>query len=148
MDPLTIFGAVTGGISAAGAILKVLRTVVATTEKYQAAPELALATLRDVQMVHRNLIGLGRLQHKWRLLPQDRLSCIPLEDAKNTLVDCVSSLDELEDVLRPLDDPSLDAFSIMSRLAWLMNDSRIADLSKRLHNAQSSLGLMLVIMQQ
>ncbi|KAK0701312.1 hypothetical protein B0H67DRAFT_98263 [Lasiosphaeris hirsuta] len=147
MDTLTIFGAVTGGISATSSVLKLLQWAVATADKFQAAPEQALATLRDVQMIHRNLVGFGRLQEKWQLVPQDRLSCIPLEDTKNTLVDCISSLDELEDVLKPLDDPSLDALSLSSRLAWVMKDSRITDLSKRLHNAQSSLGLMLTIMQ-
>lgn len=149
MEPLTIFGAVTGGISAASEILKTLEWAIDTAGRVRAAPEQAHSTLRDVRMIRKNLEGFERLKdHLSSSVPQNRLAYIPLEDCKNTFIDCVSTLDELENVIRPLKDPSLDVLSLSNRLQWAMKDARIADLSKRVHNAQSSLGFMLTIMQQ
>lgn len=145
MDPITIFGAITGGVSAASEVADALGSVISKAQKIKAAPHFASATLRDVQMMRRNLLGFQNLQDG-DPATQDRLTCIPLEDAKNTFLDCITSLDQLEDVVRPLADPSLDPLSMMERLRWTMKDEKIGQLSRRVHNGQGSLGLMLTIL--
>lgn len=146
MDPITLLGAVTGGISAASEIATALNFVISKAQKVKAAPEFASATLRDVQMMRKNLLGFQNLQDG-NSITLDRLSCIPLEDAKNTFLDCITSLDQLEDVVKPLANPSLDPLSMIERLQWAMKDEKIGRLSQRVQNAQNSLGLMLTILQ-
>jgi hypothetical protein len=147
MDPLTIFGAVTGGISAASEIIKALEWVISIVSKVREAPEMATATLSDVSMMRRNMLQFQQLLESVTA-SQERLSYIRLEDTKNTFMDCVSSLDELENIIKPLVDPSLDPLALSVRLQWAMKDKRIEELSERVHNTQNSLGLMLIILQK
>ncbi|KAH6876368.1 hypothetical protein B0T10DRAFT_363700, partial [Thelonectria olida] len=146
MDPLTIFGAVTGGISAASETVKVLDKAITLASKVKEAPELAACTLRHVKMMRYNMIRFQQLldsgQHA-----RDRGLYIPLDDAQDTFTDCVTSLDELESLLKPLSDPGLGSLAMSERLEWAMKDNRINQLSKRVQDAQSSLGLMLTILQ-
>ena len=148
MDPLTILGAVQGGIGAATEILKTLNETVVAAERAFTIPDRALATIRDVHMIRSSLVAFERLQENISSVPSDRLSYIPLEDAKNTLINCVASLDGLEDVLRPLTDAELDAPSLGDCLRKIMESERTAGLSKRVSNSQCSLALMLTIMHQ
>jgi hypothetical protein len=147
MEALTVFGAVTGGISVASEILKALDKAIATASKVKDAPEQATTTLRDVRMMRQNMLRFQHLldtQHTSR----DRGAYIPLDDVQNTFTDCVTSLDELETLLKPLSDPSLQPMALAERFEWAMQDKKIELLSKRVHDAQASLGLMLTILQQ
>jgi hypothetical protein len=147
MEALTIFGAVTGGISVASEILKALDKAVSTASKVRDAPRQAITTLRDVRMIRRNMIRFQRLLDT-QSLNRDRGVYIPLDDAQNTFTDCVTSLDKLESLLKPLTDPNLQPMALIERLEWAMQDKQIELLSKRVHDAQASLGLMLTILQQ
>ncbi|RYP28042.1 hypothetical protein DL767_007373 [Monosporascus sp. MG133] len=144
MEALTIFGAVTGGISAASEILKALDKAISTASKIRGAPEQAISTLRDVRMMRLNMIRFQQLLDT-RTHAYDRESYIPLDDALNTFTDCVTSLDELESLLKPLTFTTRD-MDLADRLEWAMKDKRIELLSRRVHDAQSSLGLMLTIL--
>jgi len=146
MDPLTIFGAVAGAIGAATDISEALGGAISKVSQIRQAPETAVNTLRDVQMMRRNLVRFKQLETK-ASIPHDRLSYIPLRDAKNTFVDCVAVLDELETLVGGLADPSLDSMSLSSRMQWVAKEQQAARLTTRLGNAQNSLALMLTIMQ-
>jgi hypothetical protein len=147
MEALTIFGAVTGSISAASEVLKALDKAISTASKFKDAPEQAVSTLRDVKMMRANMVRFQSLLDK-QAHAHDRGVHIPLDDARDTFTDCVTSLDELENLLRPLSDPMLQPLDLVERLEWAMKDKRIEILSKRLHDAQASLGLMLTILSQ
>lgn len=71
-----------------------------------------------------------------------------MDDCQDTFTDCVKSLDELEDLLRPLSDPTLQPLAMSERLEWAMKDKDIERVSKRVQDAQASLGLMLTILQK
>lgn len=147
MDPLSIFGAVTGGISVTSEIFKALDKAISTAFKVKEAPELAVSTLRDVGMMRHNMLRFKQLLNS-EALARDRGLYIPLGDAQDAFSDCVTSLDELESLLKPLSDPGLQSLAMSERLEWAMKDKRINELSKRVRDAQSSLGLMLTILQQ
>lgn len=147
MDPLSIFGGVTGGISVTSETFKALDKAISTASKVKEAPELAVSTLRDVVMMRHNMLRFQQLLNS-EALARDRGLYIPLGDAQNTFSDCVTSLDELESLLKPLSDPGLQILAMSERLEWAMKDKRINELSKRARDAQSSLGLMLTILQQ
>ncbi|KAK7426592.1 hypothetical protein QQZ08_006922 [Neonectria magnoliae] len=146
MDPLSIFGAVTGGVSVTSEIFKTLDAAITMASKVKEAPELAVSTLRDVGMMRQNMLRFQQLLDS-EALARDRGLYIPLGDARNTFTDCVASLDELESLLKPLSDPGLQSLAMSERLEWAMKDKRINQLSKRVRDAQSSLGLMLTILQ-
>ncbi|KAH7151704.1 hypothetical protein B0J13DRAFT_619330 [Dactylonectria estremocensis] len=146
MDPLSIFGAVTGGISVTSEIFKALDKAISTASKVKEAPELAISTLRDVGMMRQNMLRFQQLLNS-QALAHERGLYIPLGDAQDTFTDCVTSLDELESLLKPLTDPGLQSLAMSERLEWAMKDKRINELSKRVRDAQSSLGLMLTILQ-
>ncbi|KAF7545771.1 hypothetical protein G7Z17_g8927 [Cylindrodendrum hubeiense] len=146
MDPLSIFGAVTGGISVTSEIFKALEKAISIASKVKEAPELAVSTLRDVGMMRHNMLRFQQLLDS-EALARERGLYIPLDDAQNTFTDCVTSLDELESLLKPLSDPGLQSLAMSERLEWAMKDKRINELSKRVRDAQSSLGLMLTILQ-
>ncbi len=147
MDPITIFGALTGGISATNEIVRALEKAISIASRIKSAPEAALSTLRDVNMMRRNMLMFQQLLDSGGGL-RDRGLYIPLDGAQNTFMDCVASLDELESHLRPLTDPSLQSLGMSARLEWVMKDTRTKELSKRVQNAQQSLGLMLTILQK
>lgn len=147
MDPLTIFGAVTGGISAASETLKVLDKAISVASRVKHAPELATSTLRYVRMMRSNMIRFRQLLDSGKLARERGLH-IPMDDCQDTFTDCVKSLDELEDLLRPLSDPTLQPLAMSERLEWAMKDKDIERVSKRVQDAQASLGLMLTILQK
>ncbi|KPM35059.1 hypothetical protein AK830_g11508 [Neonectria ditissima] len=146
MDPLSIFGAVTGGISVTSEIFKALDAAITIASRVKEAPDLAVSTLRDVGMMRQNMLRFQQLLDS-EALARERGLYIPLGDARNTFTDCVASLDELESLLKPLSDPGLQPLAMSERLEWAMKDKRINQLSKRVRDAQSSLGLMLTILQ-
>ncbi|KAI9163939.1 Transcription factor lepE [Paramyrothecium foliicola] len=145
MEALTIFGAVTGSISVASEILKALDKAVSTASRFKDAPEQAISTMRDLKMMRANMLRFKVLLDN-QTRSRDRGIHIPLEDARDTFTDCVASLDELENLTAPLGNPALQPLELVERLEWTMKDKRIEILSKRLHDAQSSLGLMLTIL--
>ncbi|CAG9989569.1 unnamed protein product [Clonostachys byssicola] len=145
MQALTVLGAVAGSISAASDVLTVLDHAVSTAAKVKDAPQQAVATLRDVRMMRSNMVRFQQLLDSQNHL-RDRGVYIPLDDTQNTFTDCITSLDELESLLKPLSDPNLKPLDLVARLEWVMKDKRIEALSKRVHDAQSSLGLMLTIL--
>jgi hypothetical protein len=147
MQALTVFGAVAGSISAASDVLTALDHAVSTAAKVKDAPQQAVATLRDVRMMRTNMVRFQQLLDSQSHL-RDRGVYIPLDDTQNTFTDCITSLDELESLLKPLSDPDLKPLDLVARLEWVMKDKRIEALSKRVHDAQSSLGLMLTILSK
>ncbi|VUC35616.1 unnamed protein product [Clonostachys rosea] len=145
MQALTVLGAVAGSISAASDVLTALDHAVSTAAKIKDAPQQAVSTLRDVRMMRSNMVRFQQLLDSQSHL-RDRGVYIPLDDTQNTFTDCITSLDELESLLKPLSDPDLKPLDLVDRLEWVMKDKRIEALSKRVHDAQSSLGLMLTIL--
>jgi hypothetical protein len=147
MDPLSIFGAVAGGISVTSEIVKALDKAISTASKVKEAPDLAVSTLRDVSMMRLTMIRFQQLLDSQRVDAQ-RSIYFSLDDAQNVFLGCVTSLDQLENLLRPLSDPRLQSLDISDRLEWAMKDKRINQLAQRVRDAQASLNLMLTIMQQ
>ncbi|KAJ3466847.1 hypothetical protein MRS44_004411 [Fusarium solani] len=146
MDPLSIFGAVAGGISVTSEIVKALDKAISTASKVKEAPDLAVSTLRDVSMMRLTMIRFQQLLDSQRVDAQ-RSIYFSLDDAQNVFLGCVTSLDQLENLLRPLSDPRLQSLDISDRLEWAMKDKRINQLAQRVRDAQASLNLMLTIMQ-
>ncbi|KAI8681863.1 hypothetical protein NCS55_00439600 [Fusarium keratoplasticum] len=146
MDPLSIFGAVAGGISVTSEIVKALDKAISTASRVKEAPDLAVSTLRDVSMMRLTMIRFQQLLDSQRLDDQ-RSIYFSLDDAQNVFLGCVTSLDQLENLLRPLSDPRLQSLDISDRLEWAMKDKRINQLAQRVRDAQASLNLMLTIMQ-
>lgn len=147
MQALTILGAVVGGISAASDILTILDKAISTAKKIKDAPEQATATLRHVRMMRLNMIRFQKLLDSQHDLRETGIY-IPLEDTQNTFTDCITCLDELESLIEPLSDPSLQPLELTDKLEWVMKDKRIELLSRRVQDAQSSLGLMLTILSK
>ncbi|KAJ4182508.1 hypothetical protein NW755_010275 [Fusarium falciforme] len=146
MDPLSIFGAVAGGISVTSEIVKALDKAISTASRVKEAPGLAVSTLRDVSMMRLTMVRFQQLLDSQRLDDQ-RSIYFSLDDAQNVFLGCVTSLDQLENLLRPLSDPRLQSLDISDRLEWAMKDKRINQLAQRVRDAQTSLNLMLTIMQ-
>ncbi|WAO87068.1 Hypothetical protein NCS54_00436300 [Fusarium falciforme] len=146
MDPLSIFGAVAGGISVTSEIVKALDKAISTASRVKEAPDLAVSTLRDVSMMRLTMVRFQQLLDSQRLDDQ-RSIYFSLDDAQNVFLGCVTSLDQLENLLRPLSDPRLQSLDISDRLEWAMKDKRINQLAQRVRDAQASLNLMLTIMQ-
>lgn len=147
MDPLSIFGAVAGGISVTSEIVKALDKAISTASKVKEAPGLAESTLHDVNMMRLTMMRFQQLLDSHRLDAR-RSIYFSLDDAQNVFLGCVTSLDQLENLLRPLSDPRLQSLDISDRLEWAMKDKRINQLAQRVRDAQASLSLMLTIMQQ
>ncbi|KAL6361268.1 hypothetical protein LRP88_04734 [Fusarium phalaenopsidis] len=146
MDPLSIFGAVAGGISVTSEIVKALDKAISTASRVKEAPDLAVSTLRDVSMMRLTMIRFQQLLDSQRPDAQ-RGIYFSLDDAQNVFLGCVTSLDQLENLLGPLSDPRLQSLDISDRLDWAMKDKRINQLAQRVRDAQASLNLMLAIMQ-
>ncbi|KAJ4132750.1 hypothetical protein NW754_015564 [Fusarium falciforme] len=146
MDPLSIFGAVAGGISVTSEIVKALDKAISTASRVKEAPDLAVSTLRDVSMMRLTMVRFQQLLDSQRLDDQ-RSIYFSLDDTQNVFLGCVTSLDQLENLLRPLSDPRLQSLDISDRLEWAMKDKRINQLAQRVRDAQASLNLMLTIMQ-
>ncbi|KAL2689336.1 hypothetical protein Neosp_003389 [[Neocosmospora] mangrovei] len=146
MDPLSIFGAVAGGISVTSEIVKALDKAISMASRVKEAPDLAVSTLRDVSMMRLTMIRFQQLFDSQRLDTQRSIH-FSFDDAQNVFLGCVTSLDQLENLLRPLSDPRLQSLDMSDRLEWAMKDKRINQLAQRVRDAQTSLNLMLTIMQ-
>ncbi|KAF4462080.1 hypothetical protein FALBO_11112 [Fusarium albosuccineum] len=147
MDPLSIFGAVAGGISVTSEIVKALDKAISIASNVKEAPELAKSTLRDVSTMRSTMLRFQTLLNS-RALENRPGIYFPLDDAQNAFLGCITSLDELESLIRPLSDPKLKSLDMSERLEWAMKDKRINQLSQRVRDAQLSLVLMSAILQQ
>ncbi|KAJ3534729.1 hypothetical protein NM208_g7421 [Fusarium decemcellulare] len=147
MDPLSIFGAVAGGISVTSEIVKALDKAISIASSVKEAPELAKSTLRDVATMRSTMLRFQTLLNSKALENRPGIY-FPLDDAQNAFLGCVTSLDELESLIRPLSDPKLKSLDMSERLEWAMKDKRINQLSQRVRDAQLSLVLMSTILQQ
>ncbi|RTE69613.1 hypothetical protein BHE90_015997 [Fusarium euwallaceae] len=154
MDPLSIVAAVAGGISITSGITKLLDEAVSAASRIKHAPDLAVSTLDYVKTMWKTMDRLQRLLLKNP--DKQRNVFLPLDDIEDVFINCVMVLDELETVLKPLcykksrgsaKDIRM-AWTMSDRLAVAMKDKRINKLIQRVRDAQTSLNLMLSIMQQ
>lgn len=142
MYPLSVSASIIGILSAAAKVSALLITFVRNTK---AAPKLAQTVLADVNSLSTVLSHLQMYLLGTASPTRSRASLILVKQVLMTLVDCVITFSELEDVLgvskHKAEMDSLDC------LKWARKESKVADIQQRLQSNKSSLTLMLTILQ-
>ena len=142
MDSLSVSASVVGLLGAGAKITWPPYNVVASVRD---APQQAQTLLREMADI---AVALGSLQAYVSGETQasaERGALIMLEHVLTTLTGCVTTYSDLQKIINDLHGgPDMRAFD---KLRWMMHESRIDIVLRRLQNHKSPLTLMLTILQ-
>ena len=139
MDPLSVSASIIGVLGAAAKVSSVLITFAQNTK---AAPKLAQTVLADINGLNAVLSHLQTYLLGNKTPSKSRASLILVEQVIVTLAECVMTFSELEDVLGTSKD-----MGVLDRIKWVMKESKISEIQRRLQSDKASLTLMLTILQ-
>lgn len=139
MDPLSVSASIIGVLGAAAKVSSVLITFAQNT---RAAPKLAQTVLADINGLSTVLSHLQTYLLGNTTPSKSRASHILVEQVIVTLIECVITFSELEDVLGTSKD-----MGVLDRIKWVMKESKISEIQRRLQSDKSLLTLMLTILQ-
>jgi hypothetical protein len=142
MDPLSVSASVAGIIVASA---KVASTLVNFVQSTKESPKLAQSVLTEVNGISAVLGHLQTFLFDAAKLSKSRASYILVEQVIAILAQCVTTFSELEDLLGT---SKVDGeFRVLDRMRWVMNESKISNLERRLQSDKASMTLMLTILQ-
>jgi hypothetical protein len=141
MDPLSVSASIIGVLTAAAKVSSVLITFVQNTK---AVPKLAQTVLADINSLSAVLSHLQTYLLGVVTPSKPRASLILVEQVVVTLAECVTTFSELEDLLGTSQH---NAMGVLDRMKWVMKESEVSDVQRRLQSNKSSWTLMLTILQ-
>lgn len=142
MDPLTVSASIVGIIAGSAKVASTLVTFVQSTTE---SPKLAQSVLTEVNGISAVLGHLQTYLLNADKLSKSRASCILVEQVIAILAQCVTTFSELENLLGT---SKVDGdFGVLDRMRWVMNESKISNVERRLQSDKASMTLMLTILQ-
>ena len=141
MEPLFVTASIVDILDGATKVSSVLHSFVQDAKR---APKLAQTVLAEVNGLSTVLGHLQTYILGLATSSKSRTSLILVEHVIVTLADCVTTFSELEAVLGTAWIES--ELRILDRVKWVSNESKVAEIQKRLRSNRSSLTLMLTIL--
>jgi cell division control protein 24 len=150
MDPLSIAASVTGLLTAAGAVAKILKPYVSAAWETHSHNNIAAQVHSEIQSASIILSALQKLTTNIGSVPTRYASLIQVDQVIAVLTDGVLLFSELEGSLvsLPSFDPTSPWLPRRSRQQWARKESTFTALLTRLQGFKSSISLMLTILQR
>ncbi|KAK0705666.1 hypothetical protein B0H67DRAFT_523585 [Lasiosphaeris hirsuta] len=147
MDPLSVVASITGLLSAAGAVARVLGPYIAAAR--DSAPKIAVQVNSEVQSATIILSALQSLAQNMASVRAQRAAIVQIDHVVAVLTDGVLIFSELEAAVGSLSlgDFSITRLALRSRLQWARKETDFASLLARLEGFKSSIALILDIFQ-
>lgn len=140
MDPLSIAGSIVGILAVTG---KVTNSLVHFMQREKDAPTSMHAINSELSALKICLSQLQPFLQGSRQASRTRTSQISLDQIMVINTSCVLAISELD---RMMDSFSLQhSFSVLDRMRWAKNESKIQNLLARVWASQSSLSMILAI---
>jgi hypothetical protein len=142
MDPLSVMASVVGLLAAAGQVTSVLSTVKSSIKDAPRSMDHAISEVKAVEIslsaIQKFLLGLSSA-------PRQRITMIQVDQLLATLTEAVLTFSDLEALVKPLATDSES--SMIERIRWCWKEDDVSRIMIRLERHQSSLSLMLNIVQ-
>ena len=139
-DPLSVAAGVVGIVTAAVQVSKLL---IDFTNGTTDAPRQATAVLEKVNSIHTTMSQLQPFVLGLQTPDQSRSCLIQVEAVIAILTGCVATFSELEQLL---DNLKAEGLAFLDKMKWAKNKSTIDSLITRLETHETSLSLMLNIL--
>ncbi|KAJ2893708.1 hypothetical protein MKZ38_008313 [Zalerion maritima] len=146
-EVLGVVASITGILTAAGEVAKILGPYVSGAKK---TPDIAALMHWEVRSIQTILSGLEKLVNNFESIPRSRKALIPVEQFVAVLNDGVLMFSELEASL-PTKIEALSANgrpTFVTRLQWVRRESSLKALHLRLQSFKSSVSVMLALLER